>query len=145
MLISLCSFPLPGPKKITLLEAIHQPMQPFEYDTELNSKTVLSASSHVPSFISEWTAFNDEAAAFVATLEDTDAVFFGYVPCFDQPTSEDTCLFLCDKHHFPHVNQLASAAGLSGLEFSVSRDRLKKLKVKYACKSLLVCLIKCRP
>lgn len=115
-------------------------MQPFEYDTELKAQTVMSSTSHVPSGIGEWTAFNNEAAALVATLEDTAAVFSGYDSCIYQPTSEDVCLFLCDKHHFPHVNQLASAAELPGLEFSVSKAQLKKLKVKCACKSLSVCL-----
>ena len=93
----------------------------------------MSSASHTPSAVCEWTSFNNEAIAFLAVLKETAAVFSEYEVCLDMPTSEDTCLFLCDKHHFRYANQLTAAAGLPGLEFSVLKARLNALQVKTSC------------
>lgn len=107
-------------------------MMAFNYKAQLSAKTTLAAGSHQPFAVHEWRSFYGDAASFLATIPtyEESAEFAQYIPCQSSPLSEDTCLFLCDEYNFKYANQLTSAAGMPGLEFSVHRSMLPGLKSK---------------
>ena len=110
------------PEKLSLLEAIRTPLKPFNYLGPLGVGTVNSAGKHVPSVVCRWTSFVDEATAYIQSLTDTSKLFQPYQPCTGTPASDDVCLYLCDQHHFPYINQLTEAAGMPGLELFVRKS-----------------------
>ena len=101
------------------------PLKPFSYQGTFSTNTVNSAGKHVPSVVCRWTSFVDEANTYIQSLTDTAKLFQTYRPCTASPDSENVCMYLCDQHNFPYINQLTEAAGMPGLELFVMKSTAK--------------------
>lgn len=109
-----------GPRKLTLLQVVDKPAQPFVYAWPPSTSTIMPSQHlrHVPDQVLPWLGVTEQACAFRERLPATPAVYGCYMPTIMQPNNEGTALWLLDNTFFSVANQLGNEPGLAAIKFN---------------------------
>ena len=109
-----------GPRKLTLLQLVDIPSQPFVYARPLSTSTSMPSQHlrHVPDQVLPWLGVEEQACAFRERLPATPAVYDCYMPATLHPYDEGSALMLLDGTLFSVANQLGDVPGLAAIKFN---------------------------
>ncbi|KAL3137453.1 hypothetical protein ABBQ38_004744 [Trebouxia sp. C0009 RCD-2024] len=115
-----------GPRKLTLLQLVDIPSQPFVYARPPSTSSIMPSRHlrHVPDQVLPWLGVEEQACAFKERLPATPAIYDCYMRMTCHPCNEVSALMLLDGTVFSVANQLGNVPGLAAIKFNEFPDGL---------------------